>query len=93
MKASVQDGGFFTSVSGVGPTAIIWAVVRPDKNSNMNLYAFSQTVSNGALTQLFKGQAGTWPNTGGNANTVPVVANGLVYVASYKQLNVFGLSH
>jgi hypothetical protein len=93
VKASVQDGGFFTSVSGVGPTAIIWAVVRPDKNSNMNLYAFSQTVSNGALTQLFKGQAGTWPNTGGNANTVPVVANGLVYVASYKQLNVFGLSH
>lgn len=94
VQPSVQDAGFFTSVSGVGPDSIIWAVVRPDKNSNMYLYAFSQTISNGTLTQLFtKKQAGTWLNTRGNANTVPVVANGLVYVASYKQLDVFGLSH
>jgi hypothetical protein len=37
------------------------------------------------------GEAGTWPNTGGNANIVPTVANGMVYVASYKQLRIFGL--
>ena len=29
--------------------------------------------------------------TGGNANIVPVVANGRVYVASNKQLTIFGL--
>jgi len=32
-----------------------------------------------------------WRNTGGNANIVPVVANGRVFVASYKQLTIFGL--
>jgi len=31
--------------------------------------------------QLWSGEAGTWPNTGGNANVVPTVANGMVYVA------------
>jgi len=40
---------------------------------------------------LFQGAAGTWPYTGGNANIVPVVANGKVYVASYKELAIFGL--
>jgi hypothetical protein len=35
--------------------------------------------------------AGTWATSSANANIVPVVANGKVYVASYKQLNVFGL--
>jgi hypothetical protein len=28
----------------------------------------------------------------GNSNLVPVVANGLVFVASYKQLKIFGLT-
>ena len=37
-------------------------------------------------------RAGTWPNTGGNSNLVPVVANGKVYVASFKTLSIFGLS-
>ncbi len=32
----------------------------------------------------------TWPNLGGNANVVPVVANGKVYVASYQSLMIFG---
>ena len=40
---------------------------------------------------MFSGGAGTWPNVGGNSNTVPVVANGKVYVASYEQLSIFGL--
>jgi hypothetical protein len=43
------------------------------------------------MTQLFNGGAGSWPNVGGNSNLVPVVANGEVFVASYKQLQIFGL--
>jgi hypothetical protein len=35
--------------------------------------------------------AGNWPNLTGNANLVPVVANGQVFVASNKQLQIFGL--
>jgi hypothetical protein len=35
--------------------------------------------------------AGTWPGTPGNANIVPVVANGHVYVAAYKTVAIFGL--
>jgi hypothetical protein len=30
-------------------------------------------------------------HTGGNANIVPVVANRRVFVASYRQLTIFGL--
>jgi hypothetical protein len=43
------------------------------------------------MTQLFKGFAGAWQNVGGNSNLVPVVANGEVFVASNKQLQIFGL--
>src|ERR1019366_8943309 len=87
---SGQDPGFFTSVSSNGTTAgsaIIWAVSRPSNTTSVNLYAFS---AGGTLTQLFSSPAGTWPNTGGNANIVPVVANGKVYVASYKALTILG---
>jgi hypothetical protein len=50
----------------------------------VNLFAFAATPSSGSttLTQLFSAKAGSWPNTGGNANIVPVVADGKVYVAS-----------
>ena len=94
--ASVQDSGFFTSVSSNGhKDAIIWAVSRADSNSppKLWLYAFKAKLSGGSnkLTQLFAQPAGTWPNTGGNANVVPVVANGKVYVASNAQLTIFGL--
>jgi hypothetical protein len=34
---------------------------------------------------LFSQPAGWWPNSGGNANIVPVVSNGRVYVASSGQ--------
>ena len=44
------------------------------------------------MARLFSGVAGTWPNLNGNANLVPVVANGKVYVASYRQLRIFGLT-
>jgi Domain of unknown function (DUF5666) len=92
---SGQDSGFFTTVSsnGTGNT-IIWAVGRP-VNANpayVTLYAFDSNAN-----QLYPATAGnpatagTWPNTSGNANIVPVVANGHVYVASYKNLAIFGI--
>jgi hypothetical protein len=95
LQATGQDGGFFTSISSDGTTAntaIIWAVGRPTGQTNeLVLYAFDATASGGTLKLLWSGQAGTWPNTGGNANVVPTVANGMVYVAGYKQLRIFGL--
>jgi hypothetical protein len=95
--ASVQDSGFFTSISSDGQKdAIIWAVSRADSSSppEVWLYAFKAKLSDGGdtLEQLFAQPAGTWINTGGNANIVPVVANGKVYVASNKQLAIFGLN-
>ena len=90
-----QDPGFLTSISSGkdGKEPIIWAVARPNDPSpaNVVLFAFKGEPSGGNLTQLFQGNAGTWPNTGGNANLVPVVANGKVFVASNQQLAVFGL--
>jgi hypothetical protein len=103
--SSGQDRGFFTSVSSNGAaagSAIIWAVGRPTGSPYaVKLYAFAATPSSGSttLTQLFSAEAGSWPNTVGNANIVPVVANGKVYVASayhdgsgntHGQLNIFG---
>ena len=94
--ASGQDPGTFTTVSSNGTqagTAILWAIGRPtDSNpATVNLYAFTATPSSGTLPLLFSSPAGSWPNTGGNANLVPVVANGRVYVASNQQLTIFGL--
>jgi hypothetical protein len=89
-----QDPGFFTSVSSSGPSnAIIWAVSRPDSrnDTSLTLYAINATPSNGTLPILFQANSGSWPNVLGNANAVPTVANGRVYVASYKQLSIFGL--
>ena len=95
--ASGQDGGTFTTVSSNGTnagTAIIWATGEPVISSPgaVNLYAFAAAPSSGTLLKLlFSSQAGSWPHTGANANIVPVVANGRVYVASNKQLTIFGL--
>ena len=94
--ASGQDGGTFTSVSSNGTqpgTAIIWAIGRPtDPNpAAVKLYAFAATPSRGTLPLLFSSPAGSWPDVIANANIVPVVANGQVYVASNKQLTIFGL--
>jgi len=88
-----QDPGFMTAVSSNGTmanTAVIWAVSRPDSgnNNDVSLYAFNSNT--GAI--IFNAVAGSWPNTGGNANIAPVVANGQVYVASYRGLAIFGLS-
>ena len=94
--ASGMDGGTFTSVSSNGTqagSAIIWATGRPtdSKRNALNLYAFAATPSSGTLPLLYSSQAGTWRSSGANAQTVPVVANGLVFVAGYKTLTIFGL--
>jgi putative pyrroloquinoline-quinone-binding quinoprotein len=92
--ATGQDSGFFTVVSSNGTsarTAIIWAVGRPKTTTTVNLYAFEATPSAHTYKLLFSSPAGSWPNTGGNANIVPVVANGKVYVASNRALTIFGI--
>jgi hypothetical protein len=92
--ANGQDPGFFTSVSSNGKTnPIIWALSRPlsSQNNGISLYAFNPESGTASMAPLFRGSAGAWPNTGGNSNLVPVVANGKVYVGSNKQLRIFGL--
>jgi outer membrane protein assembly factor BamB len=95
MPKDDQDPGFFTVVSSnqrQAGTPIIWAVGRPTGTpANLTLYAFSATpAANGTLTQLYSAPAGSWPNTSANANVVPLVANGRVYVAAYKTVTIFG---
>jgi hypothetical protein len=82
--------GFFTSISSNGTaagSAVIWAVGRPPANSTeVTLYAFDG--SSGA--QLFSAAAGIWKSAS-DANIVPTVVNGKVYVASFKKLSIFGI--
>jgi len=91
--AGGQDPGFFTTVSSNGTSSpIIWAISRPSSSDlSVYLYAFDPE-SGKTMTTLFRGAAGSWPNLGGDANLVPVVANGMVFVASHNQLQIFGLS-
>jgi hypothetical protein len=93
VQQSEQDPGFFTAVSsnlGNLSSAIIWAVARPSGSAPLTLYAFAAAATGGSLKKLYSSPAGQWPNLGGNANVVPVVANGKVYVAAYKTLMIFG---
>ncbi len=100
--SSVADGlpdygGTIPVVSSNGTTAgsaIVWFIRRPTSSSDsdpgtpINLFAFD--ASN--LNQLFSSEAGSWTHaSNSNANIVPTVANGKVYVASNKQLQIFGL--
>jgi hypothetical protein len=90
-----QDPGFFTTISSNGNAhPIIWAIGRPSNfgKALVRLYAFDPESGGTTMTQLFKANAGAWPNRGGDANLVPVVADGLVFVASNQQLQVFGLT-
>jgi hypothetical protein len=95
LATTPQDPGFFTSVSSNGTqpnTAIIWAIGRPTgTDDHIILYAFNGTAS-GSVLPLWSGPAGTWPNLGGNVNLVPTVANGRVYVASHRQLEICGFT-
>ena len=86
-----QFGGFNTSVSSDGNNrGIIWAVGRPPgpKQRAVRLFAFDAN----SAAQLTEQDAGTWAHVGGDANIVPVVAHGKVFIASYKQLQIFGLT-
>jgi len=95
LGGSAQDPGFFTTISSDGNASpVIWAISRPFNVSpySINLFAFDPDSGRTIPTTLLSVGAGTWPNLTGNANLVPVVANGQVYVASNKQLQVFGLA-
>ncbi len=91
-----QNPGFFTSISSNGTAnPIIWALSHP-ANSNpaqIFLYAFNPDGGGTTMKPIFKAVAGNWPYVDGNSNLVPVVANGQVFVASYKQLQIFGLKN
>ena len=105
IPTGLQYPSFFTVVSSNSTqpgTAIVWAVGKPtDANTTaITLYAFNATPSGGAYEKLFSAPAGSWPHISGNANIVPVVANGKVYVASafldeskntHGQLAIFGV--
>lgn len=89
-----QNPGFFTSISSNGSASpIIWALTRPLSGSNnaVTLYAMNPDAGGANMKQLFRANAGAWPNYNGDSNQVPIVANGKVYVASNKQLQIFGL--
>ena len=90
-----QDPGFFTAISSNGTSnPIIWALSHPQNvsKSPLFLYAFNPESGKSTMKKLFRAKAGFWPNLGGNANLVPVVANGEVFVASNKVLKIFGLT-
>ena len=88
-----QDPGFFTSVSSNGTShPIIWALSRPESSSSPAIFLYAFDPDSGMqMKTLFSAKAGSWPNINGNANLVPVVANGRVFVASHDTLEVFGL--
>ena len=96
--AGGQDNGFFTTVSCHGSgafgncanTPIIWVVSRPVTiNSGVDLLAFSGLAASGSYKLLFGPvKVGPWPSVGGNANIVPTVSNGRVYVASWETLAI-----
>ncbi|HKH98978.1 MAG TPA: hypothetical protein VJ999_07715 [Candidatus Sulfotelmatobacter sp.] len=88
-----QNPGIFTTISSNGSSnAIVWALSHPISPAQPGIFLFAfNPDSSSTMTQIFKGAAGSWPNYNGNSNLVPVVANGNVYVASNKQLRIFGL--
>jgi hypothetical protein len=93
-----DNGGSIPVVSSNGTSAgsaIVWFVQKPSTSSDQNpgtpvtLQAFA---GSNLSQQLISIQAGTWTHAvNSNANLVPTVANGRVYVASNQQLQIFGL--
>ncbi len=77
-------------------TAVVWFVQRPSVSSDMNpgtpvtLHAYA---ANNLSQQLISILGGTWTHAvNSNANIVPTVAKGRVYVASNMQLRIYGLT-
>ena len=93
--ASLQEPGFFTSISSNQTSnPVIWAVSRPQSAGKypLFLYAFDPAAAKKTtLKRLIRIRAGFWPNTGGGSNLVPTIANGQVFVAANKTLEIFGL--
>ena len=91
-----QAPGALTSVSQSGTAnGIIWTTPRPltfpSTGDNMNLMAFQAQPVNGVLPLLYLAPAGSWMHGGGGSdNNPPTIANGRVYVSSYKELVIFG---
>ena len=87
--------GFFTTVSSNGTSmnaGIIWALGLPAATpTTLTLYAFASTPSNGTFQLLNQVPAGVWNYTG-DSDSVPVVANGQVYVTSDGMLTIWGLN-
>lgn len=91
-------GGTIPVISSNGTaagTAIAWFIQRPQSSSDQDpgtpitLYAYD---ASNLQNQLISIQAGTWTHAvNSNADLVPTVANGKVYVASNQQLQIFGL--
>jgi hypothetical protein len=94
-----DDGGVIPVVSSNGTTAetaVVWFVQRPSVSSDMNpgtpvtLRAYA---ASNLSQQLFSTLGGTWTHAvNSNANLVPTVAKGRVYVASNMQLRIYGLT-
>ncbi len=86
-------GGTIPAVSSNGSnpgSAIVWFVQRPVETTSYTITLRAFDASN-LTKQLYSSAAGNWTNRNSNANAVPTVANGYVYVASNKQLQIFGL--
>jgi hypothetical protein len=94
-----DNGGVIPVVSSNGTTAgsaIVWFVQRPAISSDMNpgtpltLHAYNAANLNQQLISIL---GGTWTHAvNSNANVVPVVAKGQVFVASNLQLRIYGLT-
>ena len=92
------NGGTVPVVSsnGTAPgSAVVWHVQKPatstdnDPGTELTLWAFSGADLSQPLLSI---SAGTWVHAvNSNANLVPTIANGKVYIASNKQLRIFGL--
>jgi PQQ enzyme repeat len=95
-----DDGGTVPVVSSNGTragTAVVWFVQRPSTSSDMNpgtpmtLHAYAATNLAHPLVSIL---GGTWTHAeNSNANIVPTVAKGRVYVASNMQLRIYGLGN
>jgi len=91
-------GGAIPVVSSNGTaagSAVVWFIQKPQTSSDNDpgtpvaLMAYDAA---NLTSQLFTAPAGTWTHAvNSNANIVPTVANGKVYIASYRQLQIFGL--
>lgn len=90
------DPGFLTTISSNGTTpatTIIWAVPHPDTNDTNHVVKLMAFDPGQGAAQVFSAPAGSWPYAANaDANLVPLVANGRVFVASYGQLSIFGLT-